>query len=541
MFHALLKNYRKKLVNLSSNNRSLLLLRLSKENDLDLHRADFIWNKPSFDLIEQLLSGKKKISFCPAVDTRNELVNCLASDIKRIARKDRFLFEESGSRDLYVGWPFVRGKYTDGSLVRCPLLFFPVELQLENNNWHLVQRQDEPVSFNKSFLLAWQHYNQLPLAEEFVETSFEGFSRDACEFRTQLYEWMKLHRLEINFNSELFVDKLIPFKEFKKADFESEAQDGKLKLFNEAVLGIFPQAGSYLVPDYDALISKQEVAESSQDSTSAYSIEAFFNTKTDVLRKGIAIKESDMHAPFALDASQENALRQIKSGQSLVVQGPPGTGKSQLICNLVSDFISRGKRVVVVCQKRAALDVVYQRLHSVGLGDFVALVHDFKTERSFIYEKIASQIDKLDEYKQQNNGLDTIFLERNYLEACRRIDLSVAQLEEFKNALFDTREFGISVKELYLQRDSPRLANGYTLPKAIGRYFRYDTLASFCHHLHYLLPLSLQFDAIQYAWYNRTFFAQYGIQDKNNLLNALKYIQSFRLSMKSLLDSYQWD
>ncbi|HAR20813.1 MAG TPA: hypothetical protein DCR46_09120, partial [Cytophagales bacterium] len=32
-----------------------------------------------------------------------------------------------------------------------------------------------------------------------------------------------------------------------------------------------------------------------------------------------------------------------------------------------------------------------------------------------------------------------------------------------------------------------------------------------------------------------------GIQDKNNLLNALKYIQSFRLSMKSLLDSYQWD
>ena len=63
-----------------------------------------------------------------------------------------------------------------------------------------------------------------------------------------------------------------------------------------------------------------------------------------------------------MDAFQENALKAVKKGNSIVVQGPPGTGKSQLICNLISDFIARGKRVLVVCQKRAALDVVYNRL-----------------------------------------------------------------------------------------------------------------------------------------------------------------------------------
>ena len=65
-----------------------------------------------------------------------------------------------------------------------------------------------------------------------------------------------------------------------------------------------------------------------------------------------------------MDASQEAALRAVKAGQSLVVQGPPGTGKSQLIANLMADAAAAGKRVLLVCQKRAALDVVQERLQT---------------------------------------------------------------------------------------------------------------------------------------------------------------------------------
>ena len=39
---------------------------------------------------------------------------------------------------------------------------------------------------------------------------------------------------------------------------------------------------------------------------------------------------------------------------SFVIQGPPGTGKSQTITNLIADYVARGKRVLFVCQKRAA-------------------------------------------------------------------------------------------------------------------------------------------------------------------------------------------
>ena len=163
-----------------------------------------------------------------------------------------------------------------------------------------------------------------------------------------------------------------------------------------------------------------------------------------------SVKEEHTFTPFQIDASQEAALKAVKQGNSLVVQGPPGTGKSQLICNLIADYIARGKNVLVVSQKRAALDVVHKRLQEKELGDFVSVVHDFKNDRKQTYHQIENQINNLEKYKQLNNGLDTIYLEREYLHACRRIDQLTESFEEFKQALFDTIECGLSVKELYV-------------------------------------------------------------------------------------------
>ena len=70
--------------------------------------------------------------------------------------------------------------------------------------------------------------------------------------------------------------------------------------------------------------------------------------------------------------------------------------------------------MLVVSQKRAALDVVYNRLKDRELSDFVGLVHDFRNDRKEIYSKIASQIDRLEEFEARNNGLDAIQLERNF-------------------------------------------------------------------------------------------------------------------------------
>jgi primosomal protein N' len=75
------------------------------------------------------------------------------------------------------------------------------------------------------------------------------------------------------------------------------------------------------------------------------------------------------------DASQNYAINAVLAGQDLIVKGPPGTGKSQTITNLVSTLVARGKRVLFVAEKRAAIDAVLKRLDEVGLGDLVLDLH----------------------------------------------------------------------------------------------------------------------------------------------------------------------
>jgi hypothetical protein len=62
-------------------------------------------------------------------------------------------------------------------------------------------------------------------------------------------------------------------------------------------------------------------------------------------------------------------------GQSFVMQGPPGTGKSQTIANVIAETIGRGKRVLFVSEKAAALDVVHKRLAASGLDEYCLTLH----------------------------------------------------------------------------------------------------------------------------------------------------------------------
>ena len=521
-----LQTYQKRLTNLSGNNRSLLLLRLISDQFIDLHDLDFVLNEPSFQIIHQLIAGKNSLRICSNIDPRDKQSNEISQKLKRLRRMDNFIFEERGSKDLYIGWPCVRGKMMDGTMVRCPLLFFPVELELIENFWYLGLRKEVNLSFNKSFLLAYEYFNSVRLDEEIVEKVFDDFDRNAREFKTALYQFLKESPLEINFNTELFSDPLLPFESIKKTDFEKKEHNGELKLYPQAIMGIFPQSGSYLIPDYNHLTSRNEYnsleeffqdrsfSEENEDEIKHLSFSYFLNK----------LKEEQIFTPFKLDAFQENALKAVRKGNSIVVAGPPGTGKSQLICNLISDFIARGKRVLLVCQKRAALDVVYERLQQEELADFVALVHDFKNDRKDIYKQINAQVEKLYEYKLKNNSLDSIQLERKYLQSSRQIDTLSEELDELKYALFDEKECGVSVKELYLTSDLKKPTINL---KQEYNFFRIPDIDEFLGRLKFYIIYAKKFLKDGYPWRVRKNFKDLTIADLKNILESIEEIPRF--------------
>ena len=526
----ILQSYLRRLTNLSANNRSLLLLKAGTEQFIDLHDFDFAANEPSFSIIEGLIQQKTKIDLCPILDSRDAEANTLSVRLKKILRVENLIFEERGGKDLYVGWPFVRGKFANDAVVRCPLMFFPVDLKMSGNNWQIGIRNNVNVTLNKSFLLAYAHFNEVSVDEELLERVFDDFDKDSRLYRTSLYELFKESNVEINFNQENFIDKLSRFEFFKKTDLENLCKQGELKLYPEAVLGIFPQAGSYLVPDYLRLIENNPVD----------SLEEFFVQKTTEQDKSEIdltshsesfqflnrIKEEQTFTPFEMDAFQENAIKAVKSGNSIVVQGPPGTGKSQLICNLISDYIARGLNVLLVCQKRAALDVVYDRLKEKDVVDFVGLIHDFKNDRKQIYEQIADQIERLSEYRQKNNSLDAIQLEREFLQVSRKVDQLTDELDEYKNALFNENDCGKSAKELYLTSslEQPSI----NIKQEYKDFAFDDNLEEFNRKLKLLNSYAGKFEKENYPWRVRHSFAKLQISDLKSIKEMISRIPQIR-------------
>lgn len=535
-----------------------MLRRLIAGQFIDMHELEFMHEQQSsFQLIEQLIATNKEIILGPVADSRDSAANKVSRKLKKLQRINRFIYDERGSQDLYVGWPFVRGQLADGTLIRCPLLFFPVDILEEGRHWKMALREDVPVSLNKSFLLAYAHYNEMSLPEELYEQSFDDWESDSRVFRTNLYALFKEAPLEINFNQEIFIDKLQPFEQLSKMELEEQSKAGALKLFPEAVLGIFPQAGSYIVPDYNHLLNDQKLQqiedlfisrlqredrvsvpvtigdvhpepaadEAAAELSGADTAIAQIHMPEDLETTLGSIREETIFAPFPMDASQEAAIRAIKAGRSLVVQGPPGTGKSQLIANVIADAMAKGKRVLLVSQKKAALDVVHKRLDEKQLLDFVGLVHDFKWDRKKIYNQIARQIDRVPEYKDKNYGLDTIQLERRFLQACRRIEQIKDELQEFKHALFDERECGISVKDLYLS--SARKDTSVDLRQEF-KHYPPTAVEPFLRKLKAFLRLSARLTVPNYPWADRVSFDGMGISDLQKILDTIKEIYPFQ-------------
>lgn len=516
------KNYLRRLTRLAGNNRSLLLLREVGHQVMDLTHFNFLATQNAFAVVEALIAGKSA-AVCPVLDSRMEAANVVSARLKRLQRLDKLLYDEKGTYDLHLGWPLVRGKFIDGTPVRAPLLFFPVELVDEKGAWIIQPRKDSELTFNKSFLLAYFHFNRVAVNDSLLETSFEAFDSDSTVFRTQLYQLLK-DKIEINFNPDTFSGKIDKLEEFTRQQFEKVHRTGELKLFPEAVLGIFPQADSQLVPDYLSLLEQSKV-ETLEDFFGSKFLTGHYPGVNDAVAVNLAVKEERVVVSFKTDAWQEHALKCVKLGNSLVVQGPPGTGKSQLIANLIADSVATGKRVLLVCQKRVALDVVFERLSLAGLSAFAGLVHDFRQDRKFIFQKIAHQIERVGDYQAHNRSLDVIQTERRFIQLSRAIDQLTEELEEFRKALFTDKECGLSVKELYLTSDpnAPRinLRQEYQL-------FDFQKLPDFIRRLKAFAGYAKNTEADDYPWKNRKSFAHFRISDREAIERTIKEVKEFQ-------------
>lgn len=106
-----------------------------------------------------------------------------------------------------------------------------------------------------------------------------------------------------------------------------------------------------------------------------------------------SLRPQDLFTVKDCDHSQLRAIAYARDGLDLVIDGPPGTGKSQTITNIIADSLARGKKVLFVSEKVAALEVVRKRLAEVGLADYCLELHSHKQQRKEILGELVRCLD----------------------------------------------------------------------------------------------------------------------------------------------------
>jgi predicted DNA-binding WGR domain protein len=189
-------------------------------------------------------------------------------------------------------------------------------------------------------------------------------------------------------------------------------------------LGNFRYRKMSLVRDYTALV---------ENGYNNPAFDAIFSLEPRKIDPALVEKVplEDRYPVLTCDPTQASAIGRARTGKSYIIQGPPGTGKSQTIANLIADYVARGQRVLFVCAKRAAIDVVYHRLRQHGLHMLCALIHDSQEDKKEFILDLKQTYESL----LEASGDRESSAQRQRKELLQALRRELAPLERFHEAM----------------------------------------------------------------------------------------------------------
>ncbi len=162
-------------------------------------------------------------------------------------------------------------------------------------------------------------------------------------------------------------------------------------------------------------------------------------------------KVIDTLCPMNADSSQLAAVFASSEGRSFVLEGPPGTGKSQTITNLIAQNLAAGRRVLFVSEKRAALEVVRDRLGRIGLGAFCLELHSNKASKKEVLEQLLEAFELSGAREPQD-----------WAQVAGDLESERTALNGYVRTIHEPRGFGESLFQVTSRliglRDAPRVA-----------------------------------------------------------------------------------
>ncbi|WP_078349696.1 DUF3320 domain-containing protein [Mucilaginibacter pedocola] len=360
-----------------------------------LHQTD-----PMADLVNNELSQKRLRAYLPEQELNASLTN--------LFRASRLSLEENGANTLYVGLGLLRWYETDLSERPryAPILLMPVEIIRKSaQKGYIIRSREEETIMNITLL-------------EMIRQDF-GIS---------------IGGLETLPKDEKGVDVKLIFNIIRQAIMSKSRWDVE----EQALLGVFSFSKFILWNDIhnnaDKLARNNVVASLISGKLEWQPVE---DTSAEAIDDG-QLHPKNISLPISYDSSQLQAILASGEGKSFVLHGPPGTGKSQTITNIIANALYAGKKVLFVAAKKAALEVVENRLEAIGIGNFCLELHSNKSKKSAVLEQLKAATEIV-----QQDAPENFIAEAERLYALRN------ELNVYVAALHQKYPFGYSLFGLF--------------------------------------------------------------------------------------------
>jgi hypothetical protein len=273
--------------------------------------------------------------------------------LRNLARRSLSEYRERGIRILYLAFGMLNWKDPQSKeMLRSPIVLVPVEITSKTPRAPVkiqIPSVEEEVSLNPALKLKlhYEHQLELPPLPDFETTKIGEYLQKVAEALS-----------DIECNLEQSVD--LGLFSFHKLVMYQDLNDNK-KLISEHPI-IRALAGEKYRHKGELIFPKEEELDQ--------------------------IDPQETFQVLDADSSQQLCIQYALNGQSFVMHGPPGTGKSQTIGNLISEFIARGKSVLFVSEKMAALEVVYNRLKAKNLDEYCLELHSQKANKREVVQEL---------------------------------------------------------------------------------------------------------------------------------------------------------
>ncbi|MDQ0194925.1 AAA domain-containing protein [Paenibacillus wynnii] len=497
-----LKKFQDRLTDLTAKNASLRLMKLHKKNHFDGFHFTNSPDNQGFMILDRL--QEERIFLMP-VSSIDDMWSNHSRSLTSLKREIDLIEQETGANVFHVAYGFLEGYVNPDFYIRSPILLYPaklVRLKVRNSlHWALEWEEEEVPFFNHSLQLALRRFCNVDLSQ--LSTELETCK--PRELLDKIISFLEENRVSIKWDNDT---KILPFPDMRKDDIPKYGSGFVLKPF--MVMGKFRQSTSPLLQDYDHLMQNPPnegiLSTMLGGNANESDLEEVDNEVLNL------VHEKETFFVLDTDASQEAAVVASQNRQGLIVHGPPGTGKSQVIANLVADRLARGQKVLVVCQKPVALEVVYNRLSSLNLNRHAALLRDSMKDRNTAYATLLSIFENStllgngNEHEQISDEMYTL----------------ATKLNAVASSLHQERPFGRTLHQVYSKAiwDDRLIMSVKDLISSVT----YTNLQRRKVELETIIELMEKYDRNDYPWSNRKSFASFSTDHQYELHTLLTNI-----------------